>query len=345
MRTGIFIVDVFNQFLDDFRKVEVRSVPNDLFRKQSFHDQRALNQYPVARIVSIDAWMNEVAAMPETYRPIYWIFHLAFTGSTFLSRQLGAFSNVIAFREPYPLTQLAMLYRNPQQAIRKQVETKLHTTLKWYANQDSAGSICSIKPHDIVNYFISPALRHGPNSSGILICSNLQTFIVKCLKEPMRREWVRSRLTSCGAELSAAGQSRSLLSLTDAEAAAWIWFGFSLHMMNAANQFPSKITIVSSGTLQTSSQEILDEIGTQLRQNMGLADLGQIDASFSGQHSKSDRAFDSESEAREHSILVDRYRGEIALAERLIDNLSQFADVPQRFLESHGMTYLSLQTV
>jgi hypothetical protein len=127
-----------------------------------------------------------------------------------------------------------------------------------------------------------------------------------------------------------------LLSLTDAEAAAWIWFGFSLHMMNAAKQFPSKLTIVSSDIIQTSSHEILNEIGTCLRQSMLLVDLGQVDASFSGQHSKSNRDFDSESESREHSILVERYSGEIALAERLIDNLSQSSDVPQRFLQSHG---------
>jgi hypothetical protein len=329
-------VEILNQFLDNFRSVEFRRIPFDLFRKHSFHDQRTLNQFPIGRIIPIEDWMDEVASISGIHRPIYWIFHLAFGGSTFLSRYLGAFSNVVAFREPYPLTQLAMLYRHEQETKRQRVETILDATLKWYANQASVGSICSIKPHDIVNYFIPSAMELSRESSGLLLCTRLQTFVLKSLKEPIRREWIRSRLTSCGAEYNVAGKSRPLLSLTDAEAAAWVWFGFSLHIEKALRRFRSKLMLISCESLQASSNEILSQITNHLRLQVGLDELGQADSSFSGKHSKSSRAFDPESEAKELSTLAERYCGELALAEKLIDNLSQFAGVPQRFLQSYG---------
>ncbi len=316
--------------------VEFRRVPIELFRKQSFHDQRTLNQFPIERIIPIDDWLHEVAMTPGCPRPIYWIFHLAFGGSTFVSRYLGAFSHVVAFREPYPLTQLAMQYRNDQEVNRQQVKMILDATLKWYADQAPEGSICSIKPHDIVNYFIPSAMESSRESGGILLCTNLQTFVLKSLKEPVRREWIRSRLPSCGAEFNIASRSRALLSLTDAEAAAWVWFGFSLHMEKAVCRFRSKLKLVSCESLQNSSDETLMQITEHLRRQVGLEDLGQADDSFSGQHSKSNRAFDSESEARELSELAGRFGGELTLAEKLIDNLSKFQGVPQRFLQSHG---------
>ena len=139
-------------------------------------------------------------------RPLNWIFHTAFCGSTLLSRCLDFPGVSLALREPLVLHQVSLIRRSlpvwygidgmaPEQALSFELLNKL------LGRPAQAGEVALLKPTDTCINLAIDMLAAAPDSAAILLYSDLESFLLTMLRNDKRREYMHLLMDRACADL------------------------------------------------------------------------------------------------------------------------------------------------
>ena len=150
--------------------------------EHNFADHRFMNHQPGDFVtVPLKGLMQQV----KSDKPVHYIFHSAFCGSTLLSRALDEPGRCLSIREPYALTQLSAFKRaNPAYVAQWAAWPQLlKLTLYFIARGYDDNEVTVIKPTNSANNLIPDLLALNTNTQALMLSTSLQQFLVSNLKK------------------------------------------------------------------------------------------------------------------------------------------------------------------
>jgi hypothetical protein len=205
-------------------------VSERLYHDANFLDDREIPTDDCV-VLPLDEAIRLAQASPERDRPVHGIFHIAFCGSTLISRCLDRLAGAMVLKEPYPFHDLAFRRRHEvtgpaeMQAWQGQFELLMALMGRTF----HPGQAAIIKPTDASTSLIGELLARSRESRVLFLYVGLEEFLVSLLDDDIRMGFVDHRLEDLSVLLPdqavmAEGRRRDL---TGAQRAACLWW---LHM-------------------------------------------------------------------------------------------------------------------
>ena len=148
-------------------------------------------------------------------RPLHFILHNAFCGSTLLARHLEGLPHCLVLKEPQVLGQIAILKN------RELVPSEPDRWADWFevvfamlARGYPSDREVVVKASSTCNTLGNALLDHDKNTKIVFLYSGLRTFLLQVLKSKDRRQWLRKHM-----EDVLAGQMTQVPFLTGTRAA------------------------------------------------------------------------------------------------------------------------------
>lgn len=156
-------------------------------------------------------------------RPLHFILHSAFCGSTLLARYLQEAPHCLVLKEPMVLGQLSLLDERAFQQT--SWSNCFAATFALLARAYPGDTAVVVKAPDACNWMGQQLLDHDERTKLVFLYSSLKVFLLQVLKAEHRREWLRGHIKALCRPLNGipflAGLEPSELS--DCQRAAAIW--------------------------------------------------------------------------------------------------------------------------
>lgn len=233
----------------------------EALRRATFLDQREILAGSAARLVDLDTLFERFSARSRA-RPMHFILHGAFCGSTLLARHFEQLPHLLVLKEPLLLAQIAKL-GNIGSSVGlggRAWADGFDTVLSLLSRADADDAAVLIKAPDQVNWLADRLLERDRMAKVIFLCAPLRVFLLSALKSEDRREWVRSRGRGLRVQLSQLPFQHELVpeELTHAQLAAALWLlNNSLCSTLLAGSSSERILIMSSEELIQRPRESL----------------------------------------------------------------------------------------
>lgn len=302
---------------------EAVAVPmtRDAYARSSFLDHRAQAAGPERRLQLDDLRARYEAEAPAP-RPLRFVFHTAFCGSTLLCRALDRPGACLAYKEPLLLHQLSAFRRHPAPETAALAGPDwLRLALALLERTYAPGEVALVKPSDsCVN--LAPALMAAhPDARALVLYMPLEAFLLTMLKLPRRITYLRSLLPRARADLHARGLLTGVRpeTLSDAHAAAYVWLGlmYPYHELLSDDRLP--VRSLDAALLFDRPLDVVDAAARFFDLPFSPGTLREVAAGVLGRHAKRpDEAFDRDafaaSKARLAHILAPEIEAGIAWA-------------------------------
>ncbi|MFZ1123482.1 MAG: hypothetical protein WAN81_24935, partial [Candidatus Binataceae bacterium] len=191
------------------------------FKQSVFLDRRAVRAGTTTLSTEIPKLMGRQAE-----RPMHFILHGAFCGSTLLARYLETLPNCLVLKEPSVLFQLSRLPdSSPAEAEPSPWYDRLRVTLALLARGYPGDRAVSIKASDRCSWMGNLLLDHDASTKVIFVSAPLKVFLLQVLKEDERRQFVRARVEQLGGAMAQVLflSGIEVTDLTDGQRAAALW--------------------------------------------------------------------------------------------------------------------------
>ena len=183
--------DFFPMKIDVQRNtIQFVQMSRDSFRRSVFLDRRAVVSGSTTLTAAIPQLLRRRAE-----RPMHFILHGAFCGSTLLTRYLEDLPYCFVLREPGVLGQLAgMRHTMPAEAYTESWEQCLRATFTLLARAYATDAAVIVKPADLCNWMGNLLLDHDASTKIVFLNAPLKVFLLQVLKAEDRRRWVRAHI-------------------------------------------------------------------------------------------------------------------------------------------------------
>ncbi|MCA9311271.1 MAG: hypothetical protein KDA21_08705 [Phycisphaerales bacterium] len=311
-------------YLPDFdpgtgRAVLVR-MSRQTYRDSVMLDQRMATLGPPMYQVSLPTLTNMSERIRDQRRPVSFIFHTAFCGSTLLARALDGEGRAVAYKEPWILQRLAemkrleQMGRAPMSVVSWDDTFALLMTLlsrTWRPDERA-----TVKPSDSCNNLIGPALAAHPDSRAIALYSNLEDFLLATLKSEERRAYARQMGNLASADAGHAGLTpRDHTAMSDAQVAAYLWFVQQRMLSAAVAREDDRLATLNGARLIEAPRDVLGPAAAHL--GITLSDA-EVDAIVTGpvftRHAKMGGAYDPGEAAQRKRALREQLDTEVRSA-------------------------------
>ena len=252
---------------------------------------------------------HQTAAPPP--KPVHFIFHFAFCGSTLLGRGLDFPGYTMVYKEPYILHQVSHFLRFPS-LHNLPAEALLSLSLSAVQRTFSPSETPIVKVTDSCANLVESCLNRHHQSTGIVLYNTLDTFLLATLKAPERRRFIRSHIFRAAYDLKSAGIELTFKpdQLSDAELSGYIWFSL-MHRYQALLQNPElSLKSLSMDRLTQEPTAVLKLLNTFMALNIPDSELEQMvtEGAFSTDSKFPDRTFDQQA----YQLRQERYRIQVA---------------------------------
>ena len=191
------------------------------FKQSVFLDRRAVRAGRTTLSTEIPKLMGRQAE-----RPMHFILHGAFCGSTLLARYLETLPNCLVLKEPSVLFQLSRLRdSSPAEAEPTPWHDRLRVTLALLARGYPGDRAVIIKANDRCSWMGNLLLDHDASTKVIFVSAPLRVFLLQVLKMDDRRQFVRARVEQLGGAMARVLflSGVEMTDLTDGQRAAALW--------------------------------------------------------------------------------------------------------------------------
>ena len=229
--------DLYVPMIDEEKEAAlVVRMTRETYSKSAFLDWRTERAAPEAELVPMRNIEEALRGRDIDSRPLRFIFHPAFAGSTLICRCLDHPGLCLPYKEPSLLLQISLDRRNSY------LWKKPHSRL---LSMDLAIALLSrtytpteqvvIKPADPCIILAKELITRHPQSRALFLNLPLEDFVVSMLKRPDRREFVRGNIMRAETDLAAIDRSLDIDTnqLGDAEAAAYVWYALMVYYLDA----------------------------------------------------------------------------------------------------------------
>jgi hypothetical protein len=163
----------------------------------SFLDNRFVRTRPDSPSVGMTKLLSQCAKMQGKKRPLHFILHGAFCGSTLMARHFEELPHCFVLKEPGLLAQLARLKNGTSEPVASEPPLWaewFEVTMALLARAYASDTAVIIKPNDVCNWMGGLLLDHDRRTKIIFLSSPLKMFLLSILKMDDRRKWARGRV-------------------------------------------------------------------------------------------------------------------------------------------------------
>lgn len=248
------------------------------YDRASFLDGRFVRRDETVYLGKLERLLARFEQEQPPPRPLHFVAHTAFCCSTLLARCLGELRRCLVLREPSLLVQVDER-REPGEAWERLLAFATGLLARTFADDETA----LVKLNDRCNGLVPGLLARHPESRGILLYGDLDSFLTSVLRDPGRRIWLREHrlpLVRADAERCAPLAGLDPERLTDAEAAAYLWL-YRLYTFGAWADHPElgpRLALVSASDFLERRRETL---GALVRHLALPADQEELDEAAS----------------------------------------------------------------
>jgi len=290
-------------------------------------------------VVEIELERLQQMTQDIIWQPSAFIFHTAFCGSTLMTKALDAIFDCLPLREPEVLGNL-LTYTNSQE-IEQEDPAWLDRILRLLCRRYKPDQTTVIKANDHSNPLMVKLLECPHDIPVLFMYTSLDEFVVACLKENNRCEWVRSRYKHVSAHLpSTLTLPAGGLSIDDddyAQMAAVYWcFNIALYQQ-AWQRYPDKLRSLDINIMLAQPRKSVEACGHLF----GLKLLDDIDVdkkinNLLGVYSKNNQLnYSPQQRIDDVAKLLAKYKTEIETAEQLAQQLLLAHKHPDDQLPGH----------
>ncbi len=308
-------------------QVTVRDLPRQDRVRAAFHDARLLRDASMGEVIELQRLLSNYRDRLFVPERVHYIFHTAFCGSTLLARYLDQPGGVSVFKEPQALAHLAWCRETREVDADRWRET-IALMVRLISRTSSAGEVPVIKLHDGCNTMIDSLLGLHPDSRGVIVYSDLPTFLLSCLKNVSRRRYVRDRIRWNGIARVDALREIDLDQLVDAEAIAALWLAQHEICRRALERHGDRLRSVNGSMLRRRSPETLRSVATHFGIELSPRFAGQITRREGKVHAKSGGRYRPFERALRDRVRRRLYASEMQAATAWIESVLQGRAIP-----------------
>jgi hypothetical protein len=288
------------------------------YQKSAFLDDRIVSSSSMRYHVDIRDALLFLEKYFSTRKRMNYIFHTAFCCSTLLSKALDVQGKTIVYREPVSLHQLATLKRwrheYPDYDEAGWVRL-LRLVAAFLSRSTTETEIPVIKPTDSCNNIVTDLLTLDAGTAGLLIYSDLESFLVSSLKTGDRRSFTHKLLKRATVDAgdTVLGEINTG-GLSDARAAAFVWAVQMDMCKKALLRHATQLRSLDAATFLDDPRHTLAAITRHLGIDFTDSDIGNIvDGDTMIFHSKTTGGspYNAATRARENKASADLHRNEI----------------------------------
>jgi hypothetical protein len=277
------------------------------YRNAAFHDALLLDR-PSERIEMELEDLCRLQQQQGRGRSAHLIFHTAYCGSTLLSRYLGSSGHFFVCREPTALTQLSFRkYANFGDIDLSRWTRALGVTLALLTRTPQPGQVPVIKLHPACHNLFDELLSTMPDSRGLVLYSDLETFLVQTLKTPERRSWDRTKVRFELEEM----REIDTAAMSDAQRCAYLWLAQIQTCRQALERYPTRLRSMNCQALFERPADTLETVAAFFDKPFSREVTDEIIARESRVHAKNREGFNADTRARLKKDLGRKHADEI----------------------------------
>lgn len=175
------------QFADD--KAYFVKMSPQWYRESVFLDPARIKG---TYVIETNLQWTKTIAQTTPMRPIGFIFHTAFCGSTLMAQALDALFDCLPVREPEILGNLLFYLRSPNVSDHLWLEQVTRLLSRSYQPKQNV----VVKANDNANPLMADLLTWRNALPIVFMYTPLSEFLAGCLKADNRREWIRQRFNA-----------------------------------------------------------------------------------------------------------------------------------------------------
>lgn len=270
-------------------------------------------------------------------RRVNFIFHIAFGGSTLISRCLDKPNICLSYKEPFMLHQISFLARDKWKITTKDQPQKDFNTqwaglsLDLLARTYHRDEIAMIKPSDSCNNLIAPLLKSRPDSKAILLYTDLESFALSMLKHKERRDYMRKSLPRAQTDFETMGyKGLTYAGLTDGEAVAYLWFSQLIHFYRVLQHDELAVKSLSTPQFFKNPVETLSAISEYFGMAHTAADFHRHveSGAFTKDSKRQDNNYDAQITLKTKQAKLAKLKPEIDTAKAWVEQMSKIIYLP-----------------
>ena len=264
-----------------------------------------------------------------------FVFHVAHCGSTLLARALDHSSDLLVYREPAPLRQLAVEFAsstdNTPDNARWHNRLRLVSGLLGRRFEPTQAAV--VKANVPVNFILPELMELNPNSCGILLYAPLRQYLLSVLKSPQHQRWVGFIV----GELAAAIRNVDVLSelnpnaLSTPQAAACIWLAQVLNFRKLAES-TERVRTLNCETFFERPQATLEAAFDFFGVDVSVDEVRQLVAGDLFSHHAKAPGIEYDNNARKAELerLADSLAAEVDEGRKWVSQLMPEAEIPDQ---------------
>jgi Sulfotransferase domain len=295
------------------------------YRDSSFLDYRTIRADPRIYTVNLDDVLLYEAPIPAPPVGAHYILHSAFCCSTLLARYLDLIPSCFVLKEPWLLTQLAILRSHiagekSEGAVQndgsEEFLSVFNLGLKLLSRTCAEHQTVIVKVNDICNPLGNLLLKYSHQSRIVFLSSSLRTFLLAVLKSEDRRTWLRERVKGAKHNAAAAPGMVEIdaTNLGDAEAGAYLWtLNRAICHDLRTNGNSDRVLAMNGEAISDTPKEALSEIGAFLGLPLKEKDILEMmkHATASRYSKNQSQKYDAKSRLEEVVQLENRWGAEV----------------------------------
>lgn len=305
-------------------------IPTEKLEAKAFHDYRILRKKDIFSVnIDIDQFADfYLANNVVNTKQVNSIFHSAFCGSTLLSRYLALSGSVFAYREPTAFSELAknkiMSFSEPEAKDRWLRAFKVITSL--FSRTVNPDDSVIIKHHDGCNNLIDECSNDSNYGPCTFLYSNLESFLLSCLKSDRRVEWARGRLKY---ELTKQSNNFSHVDINDLDVPKIIACLWTRQMHTLSNALRNKKLLpINCQSLYNSPKNTIKRVASHLGLSLKDNDIERSINQLRGKHSKNNTLY----------TLAENKEINERLSKKLSGEINDGVNWSRRFVETNKIT-------
>lgn len=213
--------------------VLLRTMQRHHFHQSTFLHSLIQSEDDLVYSVPLAKVLEQLNTITSPQRPIHFIFHFAFCGSTLLSRCIDVPGKSLVFREPYLLHQLSDFARASQIALQYPMTQLMNLAMHTFQKTFASTEVPIVKATDSCAVLAARCLQFHPDSRGIVLYQPLPAFLLATLKTARRRNFIRGMKARALDDLQSVGiLLDEITTLSDAEMTGLVWFSL-MHKFTA----------------------------------------------------------------------------------------------------------------
>lgn len=267
-------------------------------------------------------------------RPLHFLFHSAFCGSTMLTRALDRPGMAMGLSEPLTLNDMIGFRRRG--ADGRAVARASDAALRLLARPYGAGEAVVVKPSNLVNPLAELLLALQPEAKAVFLHAPLETFLISVVRKGLHcRLWVRELLEGYLREgyVDLGFENEDWFRLSDLQVAAVGWLAQHARFQQLAEKLGNgRIAALDANRMLADPAQAIAAVTGHFGLNCDAATVAEIVAGPAfARHSKSGASFTPEAREAEYAAARAAHGEEIGMVMAWAEKVGELAGVPMEF--------------